>query len=135
MTPYEIARAEIGVKEKPGVAHTRRIIEYHATTTLKATTDEVPWCSSFVNWCVSMAGLRGTNSAAARSWLDWGTTVDTPREGDIVILSRGNRPQSGHVGFYIEKIGDIIKVLGGNQSDSVKISNYPVANVLGYRRP
>lgn len=134
ITPYEIAKAEIGTKEKPGPQHNKRIIEYHATTTLKATADEVSWCSSFVNWCVTQAGLKGTNSAAARSWLKWGTPVETPREGDIVVFSRGSNPQSGHVGFYVERVGDVIKVLGGNQSDQVKISNYPVGSLLGYRR-
>lgn len=134
MTPYEIAKGELGVRETPGAAHTKRIIEYHATTTLKATTDEISWCSSFVNWCVTQAGLRGTNSAAARSWLNWGVQTDEPREGDIVIFQRPPNPQSGHVGFFVERIGDVIKVLGGNQSDQVKISNYPKVNVLGYRK-
>lgn len=135
MTPYEIAKQEVGAKEVPGPQHNKRILEYHATTTLKATTDEVSWCSSFVNWCVTQAGLKGTDSAAARSWLKWGTPVDTPREGDIVIFSRGSNPQSGHVGFYIETIGETIKVLGGNQGDQVKVSNYLKSNVLGYREP
>jgi hypothetical protein len=49
MTPYEIAKAELGTTEVPGTQNNPRILEYHATTTLKATTDEVPWCSSFVN--------------------------------------------------------------------------------------
>ncbi|MDH4280687.1 MAG: hypothetical protein OEW83_21690 [Acidimicrobiia bacterium] len=42
-----------------------RIIEYHASTSLKASNDGTAWCSSFVNWCVSQAWLTGTNSAAA----------------------------------------------------------------------
>ena len=91
-------------------------------------------CSSFVNWCVEQAGLRGTRSAAARSWLDWGTAVDLPQEGDIVILRRGN-PPSGHVGFFVKSAGDIIYVLGGNQSDQVKVSGYKRGDLLGYRRP
>lgn len=134
MTPYEYAQKEIGVKETPGPANTKRVLEYHATTTLKATSDDVPWCSAFVSWCVEQAGLRGTRSAAARSWLDWGTAVDLPQEGDIVILKRGN-PPSGHVGFFVKSAGDIIYVLGGNQSDQVKVSGYKRGDLLGYRRP
>lgn len=63
-----IAKAEMGIYENsaPG-KHNKRIIEYHAVTTLKATTDETPWCSSFVNWVVKQAGYKGTDSALAKS--------------------------------------------------------------------
>jgi len=61
-----IARGEIGQKEIKGGKHNPRILEYHATTTRKATTDEVSWCSSFVNWCMTQAGYEGTNSAWAK---------------------------------------------------------------------
>lgn len=133
MTPYEFARNEIGQKEVPGSGNNPRIVEYHATTSLKATSDEVSWCSSFVNWCVKQAGLRGTNSAAARSWLDWGKVLDKPVEGCIVIFKRG-APPSGHVAFYVKDVSsELIQVLGGNQSDQVKMSNYKKSDVLGYR--
>ena len=40
----------------------------------------------------------------------------------------------GHVGFYVGDEGqDSIRLLGGNQSNSVKISSYPKANILGRR--
>lgn len=130
--PYQIAKQELGVHETSGSAATQRIIEYHATTTLKATSDEVSWCSSFVNWCVVQAGLRGTNSAAARSWLNWGHVVADPKEGDIVVFKRG-APPSGHVSFFVRSDGGTLYCLGGNQSDQVKISGYAKADVLGYR--
>lgn len=129
-----IAEKEIGVKEIPGSNDNPRIVEYHSATTLKATDDETPWCSAFVNWCMSMAGITGTKSAAARSWLDWGTPLDEPIRGAIVILKRG-APPSGHVGFVELDMGDTIRVLGGNQSDCVKYSTYKKATVLGYRWP
>lgn len=40
----------------------------------------------------------------------------------------------GHVGFYAGIEGDNILTLGGNQSDSVGISSYPVDRMLGIRR-
>ncbi len=47
----KIALAELGVHENSLPGHqNQRIIQYHAATSLKAQTDEVPWCSSFVNW-------------------------------------------------------------------------------------
>ncbi|WP_224984859.1 TIGR02594 family protein [Geomonas agri] len=70
-TPWMgIARKEIGQKEVAGHRDNPRILSYHATTTLKATDDETPWCSSFVNWCLKQAGVKGTDSAAATSWVE-----------------------------------------------------------------
>jgi uncharacterized protein (TIGR02594 family) len=129
----EIARGEIGVHETPGPESTARIIEYHACTSLRATKDEIAWCSSFVNWVMKRAGIKGTNSAAARSWLSWGVPCN-PVPGCVVVLKRGTYP-SGHVGFFIERRspGGWVWVLGGNQSDQVKVSAYQEADVLGYR--
>jgi hypothetical protein len=64
----EIATAELGVHENSlSGRHNARIIEYHQATTLRATTDETAWCSSFVNWVFRQSGRTGTNNAAARS--------------------------------------------------------------------
>ena len=134
MTAYEIATGEIGTKEIHGDPDNERIVEYHQTTSLKATDDETPWCSSFVNWCITKAGLKGTNSAAARSWLKWGTPVDIPKVGDLVIFTRGKSPTSGHVAFFVKSAGNLVYVLGGNQSDQVKVSPYKRSDVIGYRR-
>ena len=64
----EIVKKELGQKEVRGGENTR-IIEYHKTTTLQATEDEVSWCSAFVNWVMMKAKCHRTHSAAARSWL------------------------------------------------------------------
>ena len=32
----------LGIREIPGPEHTGRILDYHKSTTLKATTDEIP---------------------------------------------------------------------------------------------
>ena len=133
MTPYEIGRGEIGQKEIAGSADNPRIVEYHQATSLKATNDETPWCSAFVNWCYKQAGIKGTNSAAARSWLNWGKELKQPVEGCVVVLKRG-APPSGHVGFFVRQEGNLIYVLGGNQSDQVKVSAYKATDVLSYRQ-
>jgi uncharacterized protein (TIGR02594 family) len=88
---YSVAQAEIGVRENARAGeHTQRIIEYHATTTLKATADETPWCSSFVNWAMVQAGLQGTSSAAAKSWMDWGHKLAFPQVGAVVVIKKKN---------------------------------------------
>ena len=140
----DIAIAEMGVKENalPGQHH-NRILEYHKTTTLKATEDETPWCSSFVNWVVIQAGDKGTNSALARSWLNWGKAIETPTRGCIIVIKKKSpgmtqatgSPTGFHVGFYVSHTESYVKILGGNQSDSVKYSSFGLSgyDVKGYR--
>jgi len=131
----EIAERELGTKEIKGGEHNPRVVEYHQATSLGASDDETPWCSSFVAWVVEQAGVVGTNSAAARSWLDWGVPVDTPEPGCIVVLKRGNSSWQGHVGFYAGETESAVEILGGNQSDEVNLTLYPKTRVLGYRVP
>lgn len=133
---YEIAKGEIGQKEIPGAQHNPRIQEYLKTCGLN-TGDETAWCSAFVNWCVTKAGLKGTDSAAARSWNDWGMQVDAHdvREGDIAVLWRGSRNSwQGHVGFVAKHYFVNGELLGGNQSNQVCIQSYPLDRVLSFRR-
>ena len=129
-----IALAEQGVKEYSGAADNPRIVEYHRSTTLGprlSNQDETPWCSSFVNWCVERSGYEGTDSAWARSWLNWGQKLTTPRKGCVAVFRRG--ANSGHVGFYLGDSTNRIRLLGGNQSDAVNIIEIDKAKLLGYR--
>lgn len=131
-----IARGEIGVKEYSGKFNNNpRIVEYHKATSLGASEDEVSWCASFVGWVLQQAGFTGTRSALARSYLTWGSALSEPRYGAVVIFRRGNSATFGHVAF-IQKFDDThIWCLGGNQSDSVKVSRFSRSSVLGYRWP
>lgn len=137
--PYEVAKKELGVTEVPGSKNNPRIVEYHKETSLHATSDSVAWCSSFVNFCVAESIRSGyksyppTRSAMARSWALWGLATKDPKEGDIVVFSRGRDGVSGHVGFFIKRDPLYVWCLGGNQSDSVCISKYLRARVIAYR--
>lgn len=136
-----IARAEQGQREIAGARHNPRIVEYHQTTGLRARDDETPWCSSFVNWVMTQAGYRGTDSAAAISWASWGQRVPElaqAREGDIVVLHRHGTPASSHhVGFLVRSDDGQVRLLGGNQGDQVKESTYHLQHweVVAVRRP
>ncbi len=126
----EIARQEVGIHESsaPGQDNPR-ILEYLESTTYDGgLSDEVPWCSAFVNWCITKAGLKGTNSAAASSWLTWGQKLDQPRLGCITVFNH-------HVGFYAGAAGDHFLLLGGNQSNAVNTENKHPSDVLAYRWP
>lgn len=126
----DVAKKETGQHEVAGKAANPRILEYHAATSLKAKSDEVAWCSSFVNWCLARVGIEGTRSAAAASWVSWGTAV-TPRHGAIVVIYNASSANSSlsrsgnHVAFLVEETSTHYVLLGGNQSDSVKVSRFP----------
>lgn len=138
-----VAEQEIGVGETPGYESNPRVVEYlHATTNLSElnmSNDAVSWCSAFVNWCLKQTGYERTKNALARSWLDWGEKIDTPRRGCIVIFSRDEG--LGHVAFYLDETETEIRVLGGNQLNpetnnyEVCIKSYPKSKLLGYRIP
>jgi len=133
-----------GVKEVEGFEDNPRIIEYHAATSGNFQHDEVPWCSSFVNWCMDQALVSRTNSALARSWLGWGKRITYPPIGAVTILSRGVGPQPGpevikapgHVGFFMGNASSTdILLLGGNQGNTISVKAYPANRVLGFRWP
>lgn len=127
-----IAKKEMGTHETAGKAANPRIIEYHAATSLRAQSDEVAWCSSFVNWCMKKAGRKGTNSAGAASWVGWGA-ASAHRYGAVIVIYNPKMANSrmsttgNHVAFFVEETKTHYVLLGGNQGDSVKISQYPKA--------
>ena len=129
--------AWVGTKEIKGAVANKDIVLFASYTSLKATSDEVAWCSSFANFIVSKCGDKGTNSAAARSWLTWGRQLHEPAPGCIVVIDRkdANNPNAAHVTFYVcdDTKSDHIQCIGGNQGDMVKMSVYPKSKVLGYR--
>lgn len=142
----EIALGEQGQAEVAGEGQDNpRILEYHQATSLRATGDETPWCSSFVNWVMSQSGHPGTQNALARGWLDWGTKLAEPRYGAITIIrsksAAGNAATGSstgyHVGFLVEQTDKALRILGGNQSDSVKVSSFSLEKYTleGYRWP
>lgn len=126
----EAAKGELGVKEISGIYHQTRIVEYFRATTLGSKEDEVPWCSAFVSWCLPN---NGTRSAWAKSYLKYGTSLEKPKYGCIVVFDRGE--SKGHVGFFMGAENGKLKILGGNQNDCVCIKEYPEEKVLSYRWP
>lgn len=93
------------------------------------------WCAAFVNWCLMQAGAPHLGIATAASWLKFGTPLATPAYGCVTIVppAKSTGSTTGHVAFYVETKGDWIVLLGGNQSDQVKLSHFH--KVLGYRWP
>lgn len=133
-----IAFRELGVKEFPGNANNPRVLTYLRTCESlpigMQSQDQTDWCSAFVNYCVEQAGFAGTNSARARSWADWGKSIDKPEVGCIVVFWRKDPDGPfGHVGFFLSETEDEIMVLGGNQSNAVTKAPTSKDEFLGYR--
>ena len=131
-----VAQQEIGVKTFATGGSNPRIEGYHDATHIAGYDDKAAWCSSFLNWVFEQSGMAGTRSALARSWLDWGNTIEQPRVGCVVVLERENSDGwQGHVGLFCEIVNADIVLLGGNQLDQVREHSYPLSSVLGYRWP
>jgi uncharacterized protein (TIGR02594 family) len=131
---FDIATRFVGVKETPGVASTPIVLAMLQLDGDWPKGDEIPWCSGFCNWVAWLLRLPRSKSLAARSWLEVGRPIrleDAKAENDIVVLSRDG---GGHVGFFAAWQGDRVFILGGNQSDGVNVSPFPLDRVIGVRR-
>ena len=145
ITAVDIAQRFLGMKEISGNIANPQITAMLQLEDKSIQSDEVPWCSAFVNYIAWLLGLPRSKSLSARSWLTVGTpiTIDEAEVGfDVVIFRRGtgNQPGAdvidapGHVGFYAGKEGNLIVVLGGNQGDAVSEAKFKAENLLGIRR-
>lgn len=137
MTPFEIARGYIGTTEGPGPENNPTVMAMYASVGQDwVEHDSVAWCAAFVGHCLERAGIRSTRKLTARSYLDWGVPVEIAdaQPGDIGVIPRGSSSWQGHV-FFIDRIeGAWVWGLGGNQSDAVNVTRYPVSKLLGVRR-
>lgn len=133
-TWMDFAWPELGVRETPGDGNNPRVLEYGAATSLHPSQDSVAWCSTFANWAMKQAGIPGTNSAAARSWLTWGAQTQEAC-GAVAILSRGTNPAQGHVGFFLHRAAGRVWLLGGNQGDCVSVMGFDASRLLDLRWP
>lgn len=129
-----IARQHLGVREIPGKATAPTIARWLRDLRAWWDSDDVPWCGTFV-----AAVLRDATvplPAAwyrARAWLDWGTPLQHPAVGCVVVYERGG---GGHVGFIVgQDTAGRLLTLGGNQGDRVSIAPFDRSRVLGYRWP
>lgn len=150
----KIARGEIGTTEYSPTnkrKYSERVAEYFAANNVKVTPGQnplnYPWCALFIGWVLKQANYVGTKSAAARSYLNWGTPIYDKKLGigsiedaqvdDIVVNYRGSRDDgtTGHVFFYLRHDKQYIYGVGGNQGDSVSEAKFPRSRCIGIRRP
>jgi uncharacterized protein (TIGR02594 family) len=135
MDPFQLAAKQLGMNERDQNA---ALQDYLTTGGVNLDPAVTAWCAAYVNATLAQAGMEGTGSNMARSFLDWGQEVQQPQKGDLAVFSRGdpNGP-FGHVGFFDGYNEDgTIRVLGGNQGSAgeVSIANYSPDRLLGFRR-
>jgi len=93
------------------------------------------WCADFMNFVLRRTGSKGTQSRAARSFLQYGKKLDGPRVGAIAILYRKG-PNSGHVGIVRGTDGKGNPILiSGNHGPTVMQSVYSKERVMAYVMP
>lgn len=141
---FDLAQRFAGIEEVGGNVDNPQIMAMLKLDMRWPSHDEVPWCSAFANYVCWLARLPRSKDLRARSWLTVGRgiSLDQAEPGDIVVITRGGGVQPGpevldapgHVGFYAGQFGEFIEILGGNQSDTVKVSRYPRDRLLGVRR-
>ncbi len=130
-----------GVKEPD-----RRILDYFKATDFGPTaTPTTSWCGAFAAFCMKNSGIPVPNGAArAANWGNWGkqlcspgTPADQIPAGAVIVFapSPGTTGSSGHVAFFVGGDSKHVQVLGGNQHDTLKESNFPRTQILHIRWP
>lgn len=132
---FKNALSEMGVKEgNPALS------AYLAKANPGLDPSKTPWCAGYVGSVLNASGIKGTGSLTAKSYLQFGTPVQQPSKGDIVVfndLTGKNDPAHGHVGFvdHVDQRTGQVYTLGGNQDNSVSVKAFPTSMVAGYRHP
>lgn len=131
----ELACEYLGLHEIAGKRNEKEIVDFFKDAGHSwVKDDETSWCAAFVCAILKRTGYEHTGKLNARSYLEIGETVEVPEMGDIVVLWRISKSSPyGHVGFYLGKSDKSVFILGGNQSNMVKVSTFPIDRVLGYR--
>ncbi|MEM6298924.1 MAG: TIGR02594 family protein [Bacteroidota bacterium] len=134
----DIATAEIGTEEIVGDEHNPRVLQYaHEAGFDWVKSDEVPWCSIFLNWVAHKAGFERTKDGRSRSWANIGTPVTDPQPGDVILVGTDGRlDKIYHVGLLtgFSSDGQQVFCLGGNQTNRVSVTRYWRKNIAGFRR-
>ena len=129
----QIAFSLIGTTEVFGKQHNPTILKWAKDLGLGKVyaNDELAWCGLFFAHVMKEAGRRvdlNTKDpydylrAAKYVNMNGAEIIDRKDAafGDVLIFQR---PGGGHIGFYVSESENFYSVLGGNQSNSVNLTN------------
>lgn len=127
-----------GIKEVVGPIHNAAIISWAKELSIEKiyTNDELAWCGLAMAICAKRAGkdipMKSWDILRALQWERFGTNVNIPMLGDILIFKRSG---GGHVGMYVGEDTSAYHVLGGNQSNQFNIVRIGKDRLYKARRP
>jgi uncharacterized protein (TIGR02594 family) len=135
----DTAQGEIGQREIRGPKANPRILEYFRASEYWGKDDsgkDNAWCGSFTAWVMAQHGfVPPKNSFRAKAWLNFGQRLEQgPVYGAIGIKERHG---GGHVAFVVgqSKDGTRYYMLGGNQDDTVNVTEYAASVWSGFVFP
>jgi uncharacterized protein (TIGR02594 family) len=141
----QIAFSLIGTNEIKGAKHNATILQWAKDLGLGKiyTNDEIAWCGLFFAHVMKEAGRRvDLNTKDAYDYLraakyvgmNGAEIIDAKDAafGDVLIFQR---PGGGHIGFYVSESENFYNVLGGNQSNSVNLTNIHKNRLTNCLRP
>ncbi len=139
---FDVARAELAAN----ITETRapdRIRTYFSATDHGPIGGGIPaWCGAFAAFCMkSSASPVPKGAALAVNWKSWGSrslpvgSDEIPVGAVVVLTPSPGTNSSGHVGFFsaFSEDGKQVELLGGNQSNEVKLSKFPITRVAAIR--
>jgi uncharacterized protein (TIGR02594 family) len=99
--------------------------------------NQTSWCSAGLNKVLDMCGLVGTRDARAKSWMNWGGAIHTPKQGAVCVF-KGTFYHA--TVLYNEKPHEMngesyYQCIGCNQKDTIRVSNYRVSELIAMRWP
>lgn len=128
-----LAKGYLGEHEILGVKDNQFILDCFKFTNYKASHDEVPWCAAFVSRVLEESGYKSSHSAWAFDFSNYGTKSEL-KAGAIVVFKWATG--GGHVSIIDHMVDEhTVACCGGNQSDMVKISQFPRASIIALRWP
>lgn len=103
--------------------------------------NNISWCAVFVGAILKRTGWKYLRTASSRNYQNYGgedailngnnieEKISNAQAGDILIFSRNNSGNLGHIGFFTGEYNpdtNLIGCLGGNQRNSLNISYFTV---------
>jgi uncharacterized protein (TIGR02594 family) len=93
------------------------------------------WCAAGLNKWLRDAGLPGTNSDMARSFVNYGSRIHGTQVGAIAVSTRGKSNRSGHVAV-VSRIEDGRPVfISANFNGRVAESRSMPGHIIAWRMP
>lgn len=134
-----LARADLGIREVPGVANNPVLMRRFATITkalgVAYNGDDVPWCGAILAWWMSQCGIVPPAIAIrAKSWSSFGRPLQPGELAPGAVLVFG-RTGGGHVALYVGEDASDYHVLGGNQGDAISVMRLAKDRCIARRWP